>query len=267
MTGTFEGLVIRECDCGESDKLLTVLTADKGQCIIMAKGARSMRSKLMPLCRLFVYADFEFYEKNGRRWLSGGEIISSFYKINQNIKGFALTAYILSLTAEVTGEGVGAERQLRMALNTLYAIENELKPLPQIKAAYEIFCACESGFSPDMWGCEACGCESAEGGFWLDVMNGSVMCAACRSKKNLNAPTEVPYDELMTARIVLPLDGAALEAWRYVMRAPIKRLFAFTLDDPRAMQQFSRTAEAYILNHIERGFETLDFYNDVKDMQ
>ncbi len=267
MTGTFDGLVIRESDYGENDKLLTVLTAEKGQCFVIAKGARSIRSKLMPLCRLFTYANFEFYQKNGRRWLSGGEILNNFYKINTDIQSFALTAYILSLASEITGEGVEAENVLRMTLNTLYAIENKLKPLAQIKSVYEIFCAEESGFSPDMSGCEACGCEACDGGFWLDVMNGSITCAACKAKKNIKITDAPTYDELMTSQIILPLDNNALVAWRYVTEMPIKRAFAFSVTSEESVSLLSKASEAYIINHLERGFDTLDFYNTVKDIK
>ena len=62
MKKTVDGLVLRETPVGEHDKLLTLLTAE-GQMWMTAKGARSMHSKVMPLCRLFTYANFEYYEK------------------------------------------------------------------------------------------------------------------------------------------------------------------------------------------------------------
>ncbi len=266
MTGTFEGLVIRVADYGENDKLLTVLTATEGQCVLIAKGARSLKSKLMPLCRLFTYADLEFYQKNGRRWLSGGQILNSFYSINTDIQSFALTSYVLSLTMEITGEGVEAENTLRMVLNTLYAVENTLKPIPLIKSVFEIFCAKEAGFSPDMSACECCGTQTCVGGFWLDVMNGSVECADCRAKKNLPVQGE-GYDSLMSARIILPIDENIMAAWRYVSTAPIKRIFAFSVTSEQSVEGLCRASEAYIVNHLERSFDTLDFYNTVKDMK
>ena len=63
MRGTFDGLILRESAYGESDKLLTVLTADEGKVFMIAKGVRSLKSKNLALCRLFTYANFEYYEK------------------------------------------------------------------------------------------------------------------------------------------------------------------------------------------------------------
>ena len=259
---TCDGLVIRECAYGESDKLLTVLTADRGQLVMIAKGARSTKSKVMCLCHLFTYANFEFYEKNGRRWISGGAVNDSFFGLNSDITGFALASYLVQLAAEISGEGVPAERVLRMTLNSLYAIQNSLKPLPLIKSAYEIFAVEESGFSPDVSGCAECDAESFSDG-WLDVMNGRVLCEDCLSKQG-GAERVPATDRFMTQTILTPFSGEALAAWRYVASAPLKRIFSFSLSS-QGQELLSRATEAYLVNHLERSFETLEFYNMVKD--
>ena len=264
MRGTCDGLVIKVSAYGENDKLLTVLTADEGKVFVTAKGARSVRSKMLPLSNLFAYANFEFYEKNGRKWLSGGSVIKSFSAINANIESFALASYIVQLAAEITGEQASAEDVLRTTLNTLYAIENELKPNAIIKSAYEIFAAEVSGFSPDVLACSECECTESESDWWLDVMNGHIICGACLTKKSMGAEI-LPTDALMTRNILLPLDASSLAAWRYVISAPPKRIFSFTVNDCESLERLSRSTEEYIVNHLERSFETLEFYHSVKE--
>ncbi len=264
MRGTCDGLVIRVSDYGENDKLLTVLTAEHGKILVTAKGARSVRSKMLPMSHLFVYANLEYYEKNGRKWLSGGSVNDSFYAINSDIESFALASYIVQLAAEITGEGVGAEDVLRMTLNTLYAIEHKLKPNAIIKSAYEIFAAEVSGFSPDVMLCAECGCEQSDSDWWLDVMNGRILCGACLAEKS-RGPELTPTDALMTRNILLPLDASSLAAWRFVMSAPPKRIFSFNISDGESLERFARSTEEYIKNHLERSFEALDFYHAVKE--
>ena len=127
MRGTFDGLVLRESAYGESDKLLTVLTAGEGKVFLIAKGVRSLKSKNMALCRLFTYANFEYYEKNGKRWLAGGSVNDSFFGLNSDIEGLSLASYVAEVAMEVTGEGVEAGEMLSATLNTLYAIEKKIK--------------------------------------------------------------------------------------------------------------------------------------------
>lgn len=263
MKKAVDGLVLREYPVGENDKLLTVLTAEEGRFLMTAKGARSLKSKVLPIARLFTYANFEYYERQERRWLSGGSVNASFFGLNADIEGFALASYVVQVAAEITDEGVEAGDILRMTLNTLYCIEQRQKPLSQIKAVYELFAAAVSGFSPDLLGCCACGAESGEN-VWLDVMNGCLICGECLQKKAGNLPLP-EFDAYSARNILLPLDASALACMRYVLSAPLSRSFAFSLGEGESMENFCRGAETYLLNHLERSFDTLEFYKTVRE--
>jgi len=263
MKKTVDGLVLRELPFGEHDKLLTVLTAGEGKLFMTAKGAMSMHSKVLPLCRLFTYANFEYYEKNDRRWVSGGSVNDSFFGLNTDLCGFSLAAYILQVADEITGEGVDATEILRMTLNTLYCIEQKQKPLPIIKAVYEWFAAMISGFAPDLSGCEKCGAEPGQT-VWLDVMNGRLLCEDCLKKQSGSLPLP-EVDEYSTRTILMPLTASALAALRYVASAPLSRIFSFSISEQAGLESFCRGAESYLLNHLERGFDTLEFYRSVQD--
>lgn len=262
MKKVVDGLVLKETRSGESDKHLTVLT-DQGKMFFIAKGACSARSKIRSVCRIYTYANFEYYEKNDIRWVSGGSVNNSFFAVGAELDGYALAAYIAEVALEITGEGVAAADVLRMTLNTLYCIEKKQKPLPQIKAAYELFAACNSGFCPDLSGCCECGCAE-HGTFWLDVMNGALICEDCQRKRAGNVPAP-ELDAYSTRNILVPLDASALASMRYVCASEPRRIFSFSLREGESMDRFCRAAETYLLNHLERGFETLDFYRSVKE--
>jgi DNA repair protein RecO (recombination protein O) len=117
---------------------------------------------------------------------------------------------------------------------------------------------------PDLTACADCGCESFEGDLWLDVMNGSIVCADCLKKRSGDLP--LPDTDAYEARnILVPIDSSALEAMRYVLYADSRRLFAFSLSDERSFAFFCRASETYLLNHLERNFDTLHFYNSIKE--
>ena len=262
MKKVVDGLVLKETRSGESDKHLTVL-GEQGKMFFIAKGACSARSKIRSVCRIYTYANFEYYEKNDLRWVSGGSPNNSFFGTGAELDGYALAAYIAQIALEITGEEAEAADVLRMTLNTLYCIEKKQKPLPQIKATYELFAACNSGFSPDLSGC--CKCGRAEcGTFWLDVMNGALICEDCHRKHAGSVPAP-EIDEYSTRNILVPLDPSALASMRYVCASEPRRIFAFSLAEGESMDRFCRAAETYLLNHLERGFETLDFYRSVKE--
>ena len=266
MRRVIDGLVLREIQSGDNDRRILVLTAEEGKMWITAKGAKSVRSKYAAISHIFSYANFEFYEKNNTKWLSGGSAISIFSNLQNDLEAFALASYISQIAEEITGEDFPAEEVLRTTLNAIYAIDKQLKPLEQIKATYELFAANVSGFMPDTSECSLCQKNSFSDGeaIWLDVMNGTIVCEECKQKKNGGLP--IPEtDAFETKNIFLPLDKSALEAIRYIISAPPQRLLAFSLKDEKSLKLLSNASQSFLLNHLERDFSTLHFYYMMKD--
>ena len=257
-----DGLVLRVSDSGEHDRSLVLLTADEGKIYITAKGARSTKSKTASLCRICAYVNVELYEKNGRFWLAGGSVNNAFFGLSEDLSDFSLASYIMQIAEEISGENYPAHDVLRMSLNTLYAIEKKLCSREQIKATYELFAAAVSGFAPDIESCSICESENFGDGLWLDVMNGSVICSSCQSKRSGAIPLP-EVDGFETRNILLPLDASALAAVRYVLGAPLQRIFAYGISDDQTLSLFCRAAENYLLHHLERDFDTLHFYKGV----
>lgn len=262
MRTTVDGLVLREAASGESDKLLTVLTAEHGRILIRAKGARSIKSKNLALCSLYTYGNFECYEKNGMRWLAGGSVNRRFCPNGTELEALALAAYVVDIAAEISGEGVAADELLRVTMNTLYAIENKIKPNDIIKGAYELYASFSSGFSPDVSCCRECGAERADT-FYLDVMNGSAICDKCLSESAKGQIAMPDTDVYMARNILFPMSGALVAAVRYLITAQPSRMLAFELKEKQDIADLSRLGEVYLQNHLERGFDTLEFYKKV----
>lgn len=258
MRGTVDGLILREVAVGESDKLLTILTAEHGRISMSAKGVRSMRSKHLALCRVFTYGNFEYYEKGGKRWLAGGSVNDGFFGLNSDVESFALASYVAEIAAEITGEGVPADEILRATLNTLYAIEKKLKPLALIKGAYELFAAFRSGYEPELSGCRECGAQSSDT-FYLDVMGGSLVCQSCMSRRGAGHIPMPETDAYLAKNIFIPMTPPTVAAARYLASAEVSRIFAFEFKDESDEADFSRLGETYLQNHLERGFDTLNF--------
>lgn len=262
MQYTVDGLVIREVESGENDKRITLLTADRGKISVSAKGARSLRSKYMNAIGLFTYGNYEITERSGYSWLGGASVTEPFYALRDNIDRLALASYIVDVAGELSGEGESAEEILRLTLNTLYAIANDLKPYPQIKAAYELRAMVMSGYMPMLDACGLCGCERSEL-VYLDVMNGMLKCEECIHK--LNSSREINVNEDGSSVILVPLSYGALSAARYIAEVPLQKLLSFKVED-KALSELSRLAETYLLHHLEKSFSSLDFYNSLKNI-
>ncbi len=258
-----DGVVVRVRDMGDHDRYLSVLTAEKGRISILSKGSRSMRGAQVAVSQLYTYGNFEYYRRGDFNILKGGSAIDPFYALSFEIDRLNLAAYLCDLTCELTDEGEPAEEVLRLLLNSLYAISKSLYPLELIKAAFEMRIAAVSGYEPDLVGCAVCGKAAAEHGY-LDVMNGALLCPDCLQKRGREVPRTGAYDDIRQADILCPISGAVREALRYCIGAPLSRLFSFELKDADDRHALCKTTETYLLSHLGRGFDSLDFYHTMQ---
>ena len=253
------GLVVRSVNYGERDRILTVYTEEKGLITVMANGSRSLKSRAVVAAELFCYSRYLLSFKNGRYTLKEVELLESFFDLRTDVTKVALAGYVCEVLSHVGTENIADKDLLRLSLNTLYAIAKDKAPLTQIKGAFEMRAAAILGFMPELASCTCCGEEGVN--VLLDVMNGSVTCAECRrAAEESLAPEE--YDPAH-ATILCPLTESARAALFYVLRCPLERILAFRLEDTSDMDSFSRAAETYLLNHLETGFKTLDFYKQL----
>lgn len=258
-----DGLIIRVKDMGDHDRYLTVLTAAHGRITLLAKGARGLKSAQVPISQLYTYANFEYYKRGDFRILKGGNPIEPFYGLSEDLDRLNLAAYFCEVAYELSDEGEAAADLLRLLLNSLHAVSRNLYSQEQIKGAFELRAAALSGYAPDLFGCRVCKRVQSDL-FYLDVMNGSLICPECLSRAGGNLKKGEYADELREAEILSRLSAAAAAALRYCLGAPLNRLFAFELSESEDLQAFAKSAETYLLSHIGHGFESLRFYRELR---
>ena len=256
MYSQFRGLVISEIPWGENDKMVTVLTAEAGKFSFLLKGGVSLKNHYAAACTPLCYSEFVTTDKGVRAWVKEATEVEPFMNIRNSLEETALGLYICDVINEVCLENSDESEMLQLALNSLYAIDKKLKDISLIKAAFELRTAAICGFSPDLVNCSECGSDNSEL-MYLDVMDGVMHCSECRKKMN----TEIPREGHST--LLMVLEKPMLDCMRYVSYSNAKKFLSFDLPT-KYYSLFSEYCEKYLLNHIDRGFKSLDFYNSVK---
>lgn len=254
-----DGLVIRETKTGEADKVITLLTSQYGRITINGKGVSSLKNKYAASAQLFSYSTFLLRKKGNFHYIRDAYYIENFMNIRYDLEKLALANYVCDVACDLAPESVEDPELLQLILNTLYAIANMDKlPLEQIKGAFEFRAAVQEGFMPDLSGCGKCGCELTEDST-MDVMNGRLLCKKCRTL--MESDPEYLMDE--GAKIMIRVSPSVLAALRYIETASLKRFLSFTLDKTE-LSLFSVVCERYLLNHLEHGFSSLEYYKKIK---
>lgn len=252
------GLVIREVKTGESDKILTILTVENGLITISGKGMTSMKNKYAASSQIFTYNTYQLKKRGDYYYIADAFLIEPFMNIRADIEKLSLANYVCDVAHDLALEEFGDEELLPLVLNTLFAISNLNLPLAQIKGAFEFRSAVIEGFMPDLSACGVCGGEIVEDCV-IDVMNGRLLCKKCRSVVE-NSP-EYITDE--SAKIFIRISPPVLSAMRYLEYAPTKKFLSFTLDKTE-LSLFEVVCERYLLNHLEHGFSSLEYYKKIK---
>lgn len=257
ITTEVKGLVIRTTDIKESDRLVTIFTEEMGVVSALARGARSLKSRKMSSTMQFCYGTFMLYKQGEYYQIKEAELIESFFGIRNSVEGLALASYI----AEVLNEVAVAEAErdlLRLSLNSLYAISKGIHSLDKIKAAFEIRAASIIGFMPDVLACASCG--EKMGNFYFEIMAGALRCYSCNEK--MLSERALPQNPHESQTVCILTEGAKI-ALGYCIYSPIEKIFSFRISD-EDMVLFSRAAEEYLVNQLERSFKSLEFYKEVK---
>lgn len=149
MNLTVNGLVIRASDYRDSDKILTVMTAERGKLTIKAPGVMGKKSKFAAAAQLFAYSNMTLYENSGFYTINEAQVLEQFYKLSGNLDSLALASYFCELLATEGEENIPVDGMLRLALNSFFALSGGLFDIRQIKAAFELRFILMAGYMPD----------------------------------------------------------------------------------------------------------------------
>ena len=235
------GIVLRETETKEADKILTLLTAERGKLSVIARGARRRNCKFAACAQSLAYAEWTLYQRGQWHYASEGSTIELFAGLRRDLEAMALGFYFAELTEAVTAEEAPAEEPLRHLLNGLYALSTLHRPPALVKAAFELKLLCLAGYEPLADRCAVCGRKNPEEPV-LDAVQGVLRCRGCGSGGR-----------------AMPLCRDSLAALRRVVYGEPKRLYSFSLGE-EPLRRLGAAAEGFVSAQLERTFRTLDFY-------
>ena len=247
MFKTTRGLVLREVRYKEADRILTVLTEDMGKMTVKARGALRKGSKIAAATQFLVFSELTMLERNGFWTVSEGSTIEEFKGLRGDITALSLASYFAECIEALSDEGNPDPLLLQLILNCLFALSNDMYSQTHIKTAFEMRLMSLAGYEPNLMSCCVCGSSEPELPRF-SPRNGVICCRECN-----NAQIQANYE----------LCPSSLQALRYIVYAPARKMLSFKIDDD-ALSRASKATEAYLLTQAERKFSTLDYWRQIK---
>lgn len=253
-----EALIIKEQIVGESDKLLTLLTADEGVIKAFARRAKNLKDSKACATSLLSYSRLSIYKGRDKYIIDDASPIEVFFGLRNQITSLSLAQYFCELAVLLVPEEVESREYLRLVLNSISFLANEKKEPLLIKAITELRILSKSGYMPNLVACSECACYENEEWYFFPK-TGEITCKNCLGKSCLG---ESCLGESVTSAILI--NQSVLTAMRHTIYSDFNKIYSFNLQRP-ALLSFCKASEEYILNTFGKMPMTLDFFKTIND--
>ncbi len=239
-----DGLILKEQNIGEKDKLVTVLTRHNGLVRAFVRGAKSVKNRKNSSTGMFCYSKLSLYKTKDTYIIDEAEPIELFFELRSDLEKLSLAQYFSELVITLVQEDEPAEEYLRLILNSLHFLAKDKMPNEQVKAITELRIMCIAGFMPNLIVCDRCGEYETET-MYFDVDDGLLYCENC-----------VPSD------MIFQLDIGLVKALRHIAFSDFEKIYSFKMEE-YALPDLSYITEKYLLSKLQRNFKTLEFYKEI----
>ncbi|MBN2852584.1 MAG: DNA repair protein RecO [Clostridia bacterium] len=231
-----KGIVIKCVDFNESDKIITVLTFEKGKITCIAKGVQKPNAKLAHIARVFYCGTFEMVNTNQRNVLIGATMLMDLSGISSDLKKFYFAAHYVEIASSVVMEEQPDEDVMKLLLNTLYVLAKDKMDIRLLTVVYEFRIAALNGLAPYMDCCVECGSEKANMKF--SVSEGGLVC--CQEGFSIG--------------------DISCKTINYISLCDNKELYGFTVPET-TINELYFISRKYIERVFERKFDKADQYD------
>ena len=241
-----EGLIIREQNIRENDKLIHVLTKSDGVIKAFARGAKSIKDGKSAATSLLSYSALTFHTGRGSYSVGDARTLHVFPGLRGDVKKMCLAQYFCELALTACPQGKSSEKYLSLVLNSLYLLNEDKRPAELVKPCLEMRLAAMAGYLPNLIMCRSCGVYTAPVMYFFP-RTGDIACCSCRASDSHGA---------------VELSEAALTALRHTVYADDDKLFSFAMSD-EGLDMLNRASEEYLKQRFEKEFKTLQFYKTI----
>ena len=238
-----KGIVIKEVNTGEADKIITIFTRNQGKLSALAKGARRPKSKLVAGTQFLCYSDFVLFKGKDLFTVNSCEVVEPFYDIRNNLVNLTYSAHIVDIIADIVQENQPAVKVLQLFLNTLYMLAKTDKSPELITRTFEIRVLSILGYAPFVRGCMICGKEDPNN-LSFSFKKCGLICT------HGSCAAEDAY-----AVKILP---GTVKALCHSVYARAQELFSFNVS-PEVLGELGRISRRYLRERLEKDYTKLDF--------
>ena len=243
-TYSTEGVVVRQRDIGEADRLLWIITPDHGIIRSVARSARKPGSKLGGHIDLLRHVALSMRTGRTLDQVSQVETISGFISLRQDLVRASTGSYVAELAERFSVEG-GHNRQLFELLVSALGYLQTTTRTQWLPRWFELRLLSISGFMPELYACVDCGGELVQGDHVFSSERGGLVCPDCRAGGS---------------DVLLPASEGVIKLLRFLHTTEWETAERLKINDEVSRQtaRILRAHMRYVLDHSIRSIAFLD---------
>lgn len=241
-----KGVILRYSDFKEADRMLTMLTPDKGKVQVLARGCRRQKSRFLSASELFSYCDYMLLKYRDIYILTGADINDLFFDIRTDLYKFAYGTYILNLAEISANPEEGNYPLFYLLLYSLTMLAYSDANPKDVANIYQIKLADILGYRPRLERCMYCRGTLADIN-WFSIMYGGVFCNSC-------------YNE---GKNGYSISMGTIKAMQYILNTDLNGLKNLKFN-PRVRDELSFLIGEYLSQHLEQYTKAKGFIDKFK---
>lgn len=173
-------IVLRRLNYGETDKILTLFSRDRGRIAAIAKGARKAISRLSGATEVLTCTRFQLATGKSMEIVTQVEVAQSFSSLHHDLLRLAHGLYLADLIDHSLEDEAPNPELFDLLLTGLGLVQT--LPAPELAARwFEMQLLIELGYAPNLFHCAVCdsplpGDFSREETFGLSASLGGALC-------------------------------------------------------------------------------------------
>lgn len=231
------GIILRTYKLAEADRIILLLTPDRGQIRAVAKGVRRISSKFGSTLEPFMHTRLQLVPRRNLDVIVQTETIHPYgIMLTNDYDSFGAASAMVETAEQLTRDDDPAEAapQYRLLHGAIAALTRRAAAPMMLLTSYLLRALTIAGWAPTFQECSKCGLAGHHN--WLSVPLGGVVCDDC-------ALPQTPY---VTDDVVQLLAALLAGDWSTVDVAP-----------PGQTRQATSFVAQYLQYHLEKNLQSL----------
>jgi len=243
-----QGIVLRRRDFDEADRLLVVLTRDRGKVTLLAKGARKIGSRKAPHVDLFRRVDLLVHQGRNFGIVSQAEAVETFAHLADDLQALAAAHYIAELVDTLVIEGDGEQDVFVLTADTLRWLDEGGDPR-LCQRYFELHLLDLAGYRPQLYRCLSCDHWLEPVANRFDIAAGGLVCPSCCEQGQRGRAVSVGAQKVM----------------RFLQRSVIGQCRRLVLS-PALQDELEALQGAYVRQVLDRAPKSIRFIQAVRSL-